>query len=46
MVQGLDEYEKSEEERAFIKAVAQGLVDIKEGNTLALAEVKKKLGIF
>ncbi len=45
VVQGLDDYEKNEEERLFMKAVAQGLMDIKEGNVLELNEVKKKLGI-
>ena len=45
VVQGLDEYEKNEDERDFIKAIAQGLMDIKNGNELELDEVKKKLGI-
>lgn len=45
VVQALDEYEKNEEERAFLKAVAQGMMDIKEGNEFTLSEVKKKLGI-
>ncbi len=45
VVQGLDEYEKNEEEKAFLKAIAQGLMDIREGNELELDEVKKKLGI-
>jgi prevent-host-death family protein len=45
VMQGLDEYEKNEEEREFIKAIAQGLVDIKEGKELKLDEVRKKLGI-
>ena len=45
VVQGLDEYEKKEEERGFMKAVAQGLMDIKEGKEQELEEVKKKLGI-
>ena len=45
VVQGLDEYEKKEEEREFMKAVAQGLMDIKEGKEQELEEVKKKLGI-
>ena len=45
VMQGLDEYEKNEEERAFMKAVAQGLMDIKEGNEVGLDEVKKKLSI-
>ena len=45
VVQALEEYEKHEEERAFLKAVAQGMMDIKEGNELSLSEVKKRLGI-
>jgi prevent-host-death family protein len=45
VVQGLDDYEKNNEERDFMRAVAQGLMDIKEGNELGLEEVKKKLGI-
>lgn len=45
VVQGLDEYEKNEEEREFMKAIAQGLMDIKEGNELELGEAIKKLGI-
>ena len=45
VVQGLDEYEKNEEERAFMKAVSQGLMEIKEGKELELSEVKKRLGI-
>lgn len=45
VMQGLDEYEKNQEERAFMKAVAQGLIDIREGNELDLHHVRKKLGI-
>ncbi len=45
VVQGLDEYEENEEKRAFMKAVIQGLIEIKEGSELELDEVKKKLGI-
>jgi len=45
VVQGLEEYENLEEERAFMKAVTQGLVDIKEGKEQSLEDVKKKLGI-
>jgi prevent-host-death family protein len=44
VVQGLDDYEKTAEELQFIKAVAQGLADIREGNTVTLAEAKKILG--
>ncbi len=45
VVQGLDDYKKNEEERLFMKAVAQGLMDVKEGKELELNEVKNKLGI-
>jgi len=44
VVQGLDEYERKEEENEFIKAVAQGLLDIKEEKQIELSEVKRKLG--
>ncbi len=45
VVQSLEEYENLEEERAFMKAVTQGLVEIKEGKEQSLDDVKKKLGI-
>lgn len=44
VVQCLDDYEKTADELRFIKAVAQGLADIREGNTVTLAEAKKILG--
>ena len=46
VVQGLEEYEKNNEEREFLRAIAQGLMDIKEGNELSLDEAKKKLGVI
>ncbi|MEE9448384.1 MAG: type II toxin-antitoxin system Phd/YefM family antitoxin [Arenicellales bacterium] len=45
VVQGLDEYEKIAEENEFIKAVAQGLLDIREEKQFELSEVKNKLGL-
>ena len=45
VVQGLAEFEENEEKREFMKAITQGLIEIKEGNELELNEVKKKLGI-
>jgi prevent-host-death family protein len=45
VVQGLEEYESQQEEKVFIKAVAQGLMEIREGNELSLDEVKKQLGL-
>jgi prevent-host-death family protein len=45
VVQGIDEFERTAEELRFIKAVAQGLADVREGNTVTLAEAKKILGV-
>ena len=45
VVQDLEGYEKNREELAFVKAIAQGLMDIKQSNTMSLSEVKKGLGI-
>jgi len=45
VVQDLDEYEKNQEERAFMKAVAQGLMDVKSGQAMELDAVKAKLGL-
>jgi len=45
VMQGLEEYEKNEEEREFMKAVAAGLMEVREGKELELDEVKKKLGV-
>lgn len=44
VVQGLEDYEKTVEELRFIKAVAQGLADIREGNTVTLDEAREVLG--
>lgn len=45
VVQGLDDYEKIKEELEFVKAVAQGLMEIKEGETVDISDVKKQLGL-
>ncbi len=45
VVQGLAEYEENQENREFMKAITQGLIEIKEGSEFGLNEVKKKLGI-
>lgn len=45
VVQGLDDYEKTKEELEFVKAIAQGLMDIKEGQTFDISDVKNQLGI-
>ncbi|HAB91267.1 MAG TPA: prevent-host-death family protein [Pseudomonas sp.] len=45
VIQGLEQFERTAEELRFVKAVAQGLMDTREGNTVSLAEAKKVLGI-
>lgn len=45
VVQGLDEFERNGEELAFVKAIAQGLMDIEEGKAVNLKDAKKKLGL-
>jgi len=45
VVQGIEEYEKKEEEIAFMKAVAIGLMEVREGKEIELSEVINKLGI-
>ena len=41
-MQGLENFDKQAEE-CFVKAVAQGLADIREGNTVTLEEAGKAL---
>ncbi len=45
VMQGLEEFENHEEERAFVKAIAQGLLEVKEGKEQTVDDVKIKLGI-
>jgi len=45
VIQSLRDYEAETEERAFMKAVVQGFVDIDEGRTVNLAEAKQRLGL-
>lgn len=45
VIQGLEQFERTAEELRFVKAVAQGLMDAREGNAVSLAEAKKVLGI-
>ncbi|WP_404414054.1 type II toxin-antitoxin system Phd/YefM family antitoxin [Vreelandella aquamarina] len=45
VVQGLEDYERTAEELRFVKAVAQGLWDVREGNTVSLEDARKTLGI-
>jgi prevent-host-death family protein len=43
VVQGLDDYEKNREELEFVKAVVQGLMEVRTGETLSLQEVQAAL---
>lgn len=45
VVQGLDDYENTKEELEFVKAIVQGLMEIKEGETSDISDVKKQLGL-
>lgn len=45
VVQGLDDYESTREELKFVKSIAQGLMEIKEGDTTDINDVKKQLGL-
>jgi len=45
VVQSLDEYENGQEEREFMKAVAEGLMEADAGEKISLAQVKKRLGL-
>lgn len=45
VVQGLEDYERATEELRFVKAVAKGLADIREGRTVTLDEAKDLLDI-
>jgi hypothetical protein len=45
IIQALKDYETEAEERAFLRGVVQGLVDLEEGREMSLAAVKKRLGL-
>lgn len=45
VVQSVRDFEADAEERAFLKAVVQGLVDIEQERTVSLADARKRLGL-
>jgi prevent-host-death family protein len=45
IVESLKDYEAKAEERAFLRDVVTGLMDIEEGREVSLADVKKRLGM-
>ena len=45
VVQSLKDYETEIEERAFLRGVVQGLMDLEEDGEMNLSDVKKHLGL-
>ncbi|MCY4486624.1 MAG: type II toxin-antitoxin system prevent-host-death family antitoxin [Deltaproteobacteria bacterium] len=45
VVQSVEEFEAADDERAFMRAVVEGLSDIEEGREVSLAEAKSRLGL-
>ncbi len=45
VVQSVGDYEKAEEERAFMRAVVAGLGDVEAGREVSLDEAKVRLGL-
>ena len=45
VIQGLEEYEILEEKVAFMQSVAQGLMEVKEGKVIDLADAKRIFGL-
>lgn len=45
VVQSVSDYEKAEEERAFMRAMVAGLADLEAGRELSLSEAKKQLSL-
>ena len=45
VVQSVADYEAAEEERAFMRAVVEGLADLETGRDISLLEAKVRLGL-
>ena len=45
VVQSVTEFETAEDERAFMRAVVEGLSDLEEGREVSLRNAKTKLGL-
>ena len=45
VVQSVVDYEAAEEERAFLRAVVEGLADLEAGREVPLLEARARLGI-
>ncbi|MBI5634101.1 MAG: type II toxin-antitoxin system Phd/YefM family antitoxin [Nitrospirae bacterium] len=45
VVQSLKDYEEEVEQRSFMQAVIQGMMDLEEGREVSLSDAKKRLGL-
>lgn len=45
VMQSLEDYEKAEEEKAFMRAVVEGLSDLDNGRESSISDVKNRLGL-
>ena len=45
VVQSVADFEETEEERAFMRAVVEGLADLEAGHDVSLVEARKRLGM-
>ena len=45
IVQDLNSFEEAQEQRDFFKAIAEGLMDVREGRTVTIDEARKRLGL-
>ncbi|MDJ0657090.1 MAG: type II toxin-antitoxin system Phd/YefM family antitoxin [Xanthomonadales bacterium] len=45
VVEAVSDYDKKEEERAFMRAVVAGLADLEAGREVSLADAKVRLGL-
>jgi len=46
VVQDLNSYEETQEQRDFYKAIVQGLMDVRKGRTVTLDDARKRLGLY
>jgi len=45
VLQSISDFERAEEEKAFMRAVVEGLADVDEGRESGLEDVKERLGL-
>jgi prevent-host-death family protein len=46
VVQALSDYERTETDLAFMRAIIEGLLDVESGREVSLAEAKERLGMI